>query len=423
MTGKIESSTPAMPFPVDFVRDQFPALEQAGDFIFFDNAAGAQIPRMVLDAVVHHLVDHNVQRGGPYAKSRAVDQAVAEARATVAFLINAYQPDEISFGLNATSFIRLVSLGIGQNLAVRNEIIVTDMDHDANIATWSALEPMGAEIRVWKMREDGRLNVEDLVPLLSERTRLVACAAAAHAIGTLVDIAAVSRLAHEAGAEVFVDCVHYTPHAVVDVRKWDCDYLVCSGYKVFAPHMGFLWGRYEALQRLPTFREGFIPDRPPYKIEAGTFVYENVAGMDAAVRYLEALGRHVGGGNGDDRRADIVAAMDAIRTREQVLARQLLAALRDAGATIYGIADLAAVADRVPTVCFNFPGKHPALVADAMGRAQIGIRDGHMYAPRLMGRLGLTMDRGAIRVSLVHYNTEAEIERFAEALPGVLAQA
>lgn len=145
--------------------------------------------------------------------------------------------------------------------------------------------------------------------------------------------------------------------------------------------------------------------------------------MDAAVRYLEALGRHVGGGNGDDRRADIVAAMDAIRTREQVLARQLLAALRDAGATIYGIADLAAVADRVPTVCFNFPGKHPALVADAMGRAQIGIRDGHMYAPRLMGRLGLSMDRGAIRVSLVHYNTEAEIERFAEALPGVLAQA
>ena len=267
MTGKIESSTPAMPFPVDFVRDQFPALEQAGDFIFFDNAAGAQIPRMVLDAVVHHLVDHNVQRGGPYAKSRAVDQAVAEARATVALLINAYQPDEISFGLNATSFIRLVSLGIGQNLAVRNEIIVTDMDHDANIATWSALEPMGAEIRVWKMREDGRLNVEDLVPLLSERTRLVACAAAAHAIGTLVDIAAVSRLAHEAGAEVFVDCVHYTPHAVVDVRKWDCDYLVCSGYKVFAPHMGFLWGRYEALQRLPTFREDFIPDVLPTKLK------------------------------------------------------------------------------------------------------------------------------------------------------------
>jgi len=410
----------ATDFPIDAVRSQFPALTRAGSFIFFDNAAGAQIPQSVLDAVTEHLVDHNVQRGGRYSKSRAVDQSVAEARESVAVLLNAEDPSEVCFGMNATSFIRLVSLGIGQMLESRNEIVVTDMDHDANIATWMQLEKLGATIVWWRMREDRTLHVEDLAPLLTDRTRLVACTRTAHAIGTIVDIATVARLAHAAGAEVFVDCVHYGPHGPIDVTAWDCDYLVCSGYKTFAPHMGFLWGKRDALKRLPTFREDFIPDEPPYKIEAGTFIYENVAGMSAAVKYLEALGRMVAPGTTNDRRGDVVAAMTAIRGYEQGLAREMLRVLKKHGAVIYGIEDEARLAERVPTICFNIPSMTPQAVADRMDEADIGIRDGHMYAPRLMQRLGLAMETGCLRVSLVHYNTVSEIARFDEALGEII---
>ena len=414
--------TPDAVLPVADLRAQFPALAKADDFVFFDNAAGAQIPQSVLDAVTTHLVDHNVQRGGRYPRSRAVDASVAEARDTVALFLNASNPAEVCFGMNATSFIRLVSLGIAPSLGTRNEIVVTDLDHDANIATWHALEAMGARLVWWRMREGGTLHVEDLAPLLGETTRLVACTAASHALGSITDIAAVSRLAHAAGAEVFVDCVHYGPHAPIDVQAWGCDYLVCSGYKTFSPHMGFLWGRYEALKALATFREDFIPDAPPYKIEAGTFVYENVAGMSAAVRYIETIGRMTTQGPGITRRADIVAGMQAIRRYEQDLARAMLGVLRSHGAIVYGISDPAEVAHRVPTFCFNMPGLTPQYVADAMVAAGFGIRDGHMYAPRLMSRLGLTMAEGALRVSLVHYNTLDEIERFGQALGTIMAE-
>jgi cysteine desulfurase family protein (TIGR01976 family) len=409
-------------FPVAEARAQFPALQpdRAGSFIFFDNAAGAQIPQSVLDAVNDHLLDHNVQRGGRYAKSRAVDRSVAEARESVAVLINAARPEEVCFGMNATSFIRMVSLAIGQTLETRNEIIVTDMDHDANIATWLQLEKAGATFKWWRMREDGTLHAEDLQPLLTEKTRVVAFTRTAHSIGSIVDVAAPAKLAHEAGAEVFIDCVHYGPHGVIDVQAWDCDYLVCSGYKTFAPHMGFLWGKYEALKRLPTFREDFIPDAPPYKIEAGTFIYENVAGMSAAVKYLESLGRVVAPGTSNSRRQDLVAGMNAIRDYEQLLAGAMLKVLKANGATIYGISNERRLGERVPTICFNLPGHTPQAIADAMDRADIGIRDGHMYAPRLMKRLGLSMDTGCLRVSLVHYNTLEEIARFGAILAGIL---
>jgi cysteine desulfurase family protein (TIGR01976 family) len=282
-------------FPIRAVRAKFPALERAAPFVYFDNAAGAQLPQNVLDAVARHLLDFNVQRGGRYEKSREVDRIIATARESVAVWLNATDPSEVAFGMNATSFIRMVSLAIGQTLAPdRNQIVVTDLDHDANVATWLALERMGAVFAWWKMREDGKLHVGDLLPLLSRKTRLVACTAASHALGSLVDIAAVARAAHGVGAEMFLDCVHYGPHAPIDVQAWDCDYLVCSGYKAFAPHMGFLWGKRDKLIALPTFREEFIPDEPPYKIEAGTFIFENVAGMNAAIDYFEALGRDLG---------------------------------------------------------------------------------------------------------------------------------
>ena len=412
----------AAAFPVETVRAMFPALKKAGSFIFLDNAAGAQIPQSVLDAVTNHLVDHNVQRGGRYGRSVTVDQSVASARESVALLINAYRPEEICFGMNATSFIRLVSLGIAQMLGERDEIVVTDMDHDANIATWTALESQGAKIVWWRMRKDGNLHVDDLRPLVSDRTRLVACTVTAHSIGSIVDVASVARIAHAAGAEVFLDCVHYGPHGLIDVQAWDCDYLVCSGYKNFSPHMGFLWGRFDTLKRLPTFREDFIPDEPPHKVEAGTFIYENVAGMDAAVRYLESIGRNFAPSNNRTRRENIVAGMGAIRDYEIVLAREMMKVLKGCGATIYGVADEARINERVPTFCFNIGSLSPQMIVEEMAKRDIGIRDGHMYAPRLMKRLNLSMDSGAIRASLVHYNTIEEIHRFGEALREIVAR-
>src|SRR5499427_7476755 len=305
-------------FPVESIRALFPALHREPAFIFFDNAAGAQVPQIVLDAVNQHLVERNVQRGGRYRHSQQVDATIARARESVAAFLNARDSSEIAFGMNATSFIRLVSLAIGQTLRGRNEIIVTDIDHEANVATWLALEREGAKFQWWKMRDDGNLHPEDLKPLLSTKTRLVACTVASNALGSIVDVTAAARLAHEVGAEIFLDCVHYGPHGLMDVQAFGCDYLVCSGYKIFSPHMGFLWGRQETLNALPTFREDFVPDTTPAKLEIGTYIYENVAGMDAAVRYLEELGRRIHP-RANSRRAALVAATEAIRDYEAEL--------------------------------------------------------------------------------------------------------
>ncbi len=401
------------PFPIDQVRAEFPALQE--DFIFFDNAAGAQSPRTVLNAVADHLLHRNVQRGGRYRHSQEVDATIARARESVALLVNARHPEEISFGMNATSFMRLVSIAIGQSLRERREIIVTDLDHEANIAVWLALEREGAKIVWWKFREDGRLHAEDLEQLLSPRTRIVACTLASNALGSVLDVAEVSRRAHASGAEVFIDAVHYGPHGPIDVQAFGCDYLVCSGYKIFSPHMGFLWGRRETLDALPTFREDFVPDTTPAKLEIGTYIYENVAGMDAAVCYLENLGRMINPA-ATSRRAALVAGMESIRDYEALLSRAMLDALSGVKATVYGITESKQLSLRTPTLCFNLPGISPEKVTEALARQNIGVRDGHMYSPRLMKRLGLSKEIGAVRASLVHYNSVEEVTRFGEAL-------
>ncbi len=275
------------------------------------------------------------------------------------------------------------------------------------------------------MREDGNLHVDDLVPLVSSTTRLVACTLASNAIGSIVDVAAAARVAHASGAEIFLDSVHFGPHGLIDVQAFDCDYLVCSGYKIFGPHMGFLWGRRELLEKLPTFREDFIPDEPPGKIEAGTFVYENVAGMDAAVCYLETLGRSMAGNDAtaksESRRSALQRAFDAIRVYEESLSLEMLRVLNDCGAVVYGVSDENRISQRVPTLCFNLPNVPAAKVAEEFAKQDIGVRDGHMYSPRLMKRLGLPTETGAVRASLVHYNTVEEVRRFGSALAEIKA--
>jgi cysteine desulfurase family protein (TIGR01976 family) len=406
------------PFPIDDVRRRFPAIAEAGRFIFFDNAGGAQVPSTVLDAVRDHLVHRNVQRGAPYRRSCEVDAMIGRARDSVAAFVNARGADEIAFGLNATSFIRAISLAVGQTLGERPDVVVSDLDHEANVATWLALERVGARIVWWRARagvDGARLHVEDLEAVLSARTRIVACTMASNATGTIVDVAAAARCAHAAGAELFVDAVHYAPHGPLDVQALDCDYLVCSGYKVFAPHMGFAWCRREAINRLPTFREDFIPDVTPDKLEAGTYVYENVAGMDAAIAYLEELGRACGGGAAAGRGETIRAALRAIADYERTLSGALLDEVSAIdGLTVYGVTARERLHERVPTLCFSVAGHSASAIADGVSAREVGIRSGHMYSPRLMARLGAS--GGVVRASLVHYNTRAEIARFGEAL-------
>jgi cysteine desulfurase family protein (TIGR01976 family) len=407
-------------FPIFSVREKFPALNRRDDFIFFDNGGGAQVPRAVLHAVQYHLICHNVQRGGRYRHSVAVDEAIQHARRGIAAFLNASSPDEIAFGMNATSFIRLVSLAIADVIGPRREIIVTELDHEANIATWLALERHGAEINWWKVREDGHLHIEDLALVLTRRTRLVACTMASNALGSIVNAKEVSRMAHAAGAEVFLDAVHYAPHGPIDVQELDCDYLVCSGYKIFAPHIGFLWGKAAALDRLPTFREDFIPDRAPMKMEVGTFPYENVAGMTAALEYLAELGSF---GHGSFRQR-LVEAMELIRQYESALSRALLDGIATISrAIVYGIKETSAIERRVPTLCFNIGNLRPEVVVSRLAKRNIAVRDGHMYSPRLMKRLGLSPEEGAVRASLVHYNMREEVEKFVNALEEISQQA
>jgi cysteine desulfurase family protein (TIGR01976 family) len=404
-------------FPISWIRQSFPALN-TDNFVFFDNGGGAQVPQNVMDAVQDHLLSRNVQRGGRYRRSLEVDAAIQRARESVAIFLNARESDEVAFGMNATSFIRLVSLALSETLGERREIVVTDLDHEANVATWLALQTRGAVIRWWKMRPDGTLHNEDLEPLLNSRTRLVACALASNALGSIVDVRQTASIAHAAGAEIFLDAVHYAPHGPIDVQDLDCDYLVCSGYKIFAPHMGFLYGKRRALEALPTFREDFIPDQIPFKIEVGTFVYENVAGMDAAVAYLEDLGSRVfPAGPGVSRRALLRRAMEAIRGQEAALSTELLRRLSHSdGVSVYGVQEPAQVHLRVPTVCFNLRGIAPASVAAHCAENGVGVRDGNMYSPRLLERLGIAPATGVVRASLVHYNTFDEIDRFVNVL-------
>jgi cysteine desulfurase family protein (TIGR01976 family) len=411
-------------FPVDEIRRRFPSLENAGRFVFLDNAAGAQIPAGVLEAVTDHLLSRNVQRGGPYRRSREVDAMIARTRESVAAFVNARSADEIAFGLNATSFIRAISLAIGQTMGSGDaQVVVSELDHEANIATWLALERSGARVVWWRVRDDGRLNTADLEPLLGPRTRLVACTMASNATGSLVDVAAAARLAHAVGAEVFLDAVHYAPHGPIDVQKFDCDYLVCSGYKMFAPHMGFVWCRRDAINALPTFREHFIPDATPDKLEAGTYAYENVAGMDAAIAYLEDLGRGVDDGDagraGRSRNDALRVAMSRIADYERTLSSVLLDEIGGiAGVTIHGVTDRDRLHERVPTLAFSVAGVDALRVAQGLAAREIGVRSGHMYSPRLLARLGLS--DGVVRASLVHYNSAGDIALFREALIDVI---
>ena len=410
------------------LRAEFPALQQIEGGqppIFLDGPGGTQAHGSVIAAMQRYLTEANSNVHGAFLYSRRTDKTVTEARRALADFLNAPRPEEIIFGPNMTTLTYHLSRAIGRTLSDGDEIIVTRLDHDANIAPWLALEEQGAIVRFADFNPaDCTLDLADLEALITKRTKLVAVGYASNAVGTLNDVHRIAELAHEAGAWLYVDAVHYAPHGPIDVQAIDCDFLVCSTYKFFGPHLGALYGRYEVLESLPAYKVRPADDDPPDKFETGTQNFEALAGATAAVEYLASVGQRFGGEFAEafpcpeGRRRDLKAGLTAIRAYEREQCQRLIAGLQEIpGLRIYGITDPAHADQRVPTVSFTLEGLTPNKVARRLGAANIFVWDGNFYALAVTERLGLEESGGLVRVGLAHYNTAEEVDR----LLGVLA--
>ncbi|RMH42008.1 MAG: cysteine desulfurase-like protein [Deltaproteobacteria bacterium] len=392
------------------VRRLFPALARTQDgrpVVFADGPAGSQVPQPVIDAVAGALRDGVSNTHGAFAASRALDRRLEDARAAVADLLGAPDPACCVFGPNMTTLTFALSRALMDRWEEGDEIVVTRMDHDANVWPWVlAARDAGARVRHVGFRApECTLDLDELRAVLGERTRLVAVAAASNAVGTIHPVADVCALAHDAGAEVFVDAVHYAPHRLIDVQAWDCDYLACSAYKFFAPHVGILWGKRESLRSLPAYQVRPAGDELPGRWETGTQNHEGIAGVAAAIDYLASLG------DGPDRRARLRSAFAAIAAHESVLAARLhdgLAAI--AGVTVYGPRQ-----DRAPTFGFTCRDRDAASVAEHLASRAIYAWHGNFYAVELTRALGLEPG-GLVRVGLLHYNTADEVDRIVAAV-------
>ena len=413
---------------VSELRAEFPALKQTASgqpLIFFDGPGGTQVHGSVIEAMARYLTEANSNFRGAFLFSRRTDETVAAARQAMADLFNAPQPEEIVFGPNMTSLTFNLSRAIGRTLSTGDEIVVTRLDHDANIAPWLALQERGVVIRHADFdASDCTLDMASLEAVITPRTKLVALGYASNAVGTINDVRRAVELAHAVGAWVYVDAVHYAPHGPIDVQALGCDFLVCSAYKFFGPHLGALYGRYELLEALPAYKVRPADDAPPHKFETGTQCFEALAGARAVVDYLASAGRRFGGEFADQfrgfegRRRDLKGAMAAIQAYERVLCQQLVTGLaKIPGLQIYGITDPARFHGRVPTVSFTLEGLMPDEIARRLDQANIFVWNGNFYALAVTERLGLEGRGGLLRVGLAHYNTAEEVET----LLGVLA--
>jgi cysteine desulfurase family protein (TIGR01976 family) len=409
------------------LRRQFPALAQTRDGqtpLFLDGPAGTQVPERVIDAMVRYLRTCNANHGGLFATSRESDELIHGAHQAMADLLNAPSSEEVIFGPNMTTLTLHLSRSIGRTLRPGDEVVVTRLDHDANISPWAlAARDAGAVVRTVDIHpEDCTLDLDDLRRQLGPRTRLVAVGCASNAVGTVNDVRAVTRWAHEAGAKVFLDAVHYAPHAPIDVQEWGCDALACSVYKFFGPHVGVLWARRDWLQELPAYKVRPAPETLPDRWMSGTQNHEGLAGVAAAVDYLADVGRR----NPDFRpafakfsghRLDVHAGMAAIRAYEQKLGERLLAGLAERPRfKVWGITQSNRLGQRVPTVAVTLPGRNAEEVDRHLAARQIFVWHGNMYALALTERLGLEPAGGLVRLGLVHYNTFDEIDRLLRTL-------
>jgi cysteine desulfurase family protein (TIGR01976 family) len=412
-------------FDADALRTEFPALarEQNGrPVVFLDGPGGTQVPQRVIDAVVGYYRDTNANSGGAFATSEASDEMAAEAHGAVADFLGAGSPDEIKFGYNMSTLTLHIGRSIGATLQPGDEIVVTTLDHEANVSTWRAMAAdRGVTVQTVDIDpSDVTLDLEDLESKLGPRTKLVAVGYASNAVGTINPVREIVARAHEVGALTYVDAVAYAPHGPIDVRDLDTDFLACSAYKWFGPHLGVLYGKAEILDRLPAYKVRPAHDR----FETGTPSFESISGTLAATDYLRDVGRSYGdvtgapgAASGSERRRELVAALVAIAGYERELVTRLVDGLeRIAGVTIHGITDRARFAARVPTVSVSIDGVSPRGAAEALGRAGIYAWDGDFYATGLIERLGKAEAGGVLRLGLVHYNTAAEVDRTLDAL-------
>lgn len=403
-----------------WIRAQFPALMQEMNgrpVVFFDGPGGTQVPRRVIDAMAEYLTLYNSNTHGAFATSQRTDATVDAARAAMADFLGC-EADEVVFGPNMTTLTFAISRAFGRDIRPGDEIVVTRLDHDANVAPWQALEERGAIIRMVDIDvEDCTLDMADMARTINSRTKLVAVGYASNAVGTINDVDTITRMAHDVGALVYIDAVHYAPHGPIDVRALDCDFLACSPYKFFAPHMGALYGKREHLERLRPYKVRPASDAVPDRWETGTKNHEGLAGVTAAIDYLAELGRRVKPTT--TRRAALVQAMEVIQAYERTLSHHLIAGLLAIpGLTFYGISDPARFAWRTPTVAVRLEGSTPRELARRLGDQGIFCWDGNYYAINLTERLGVEADGGMLRIGLVHYNTTEEIDRLLEIVRG-----
>jgi len=368
------------------IRQRFTALQTP--LAFFDGPGGTQVPDEVIDAMAEYLRHSNANVGGPYTTSRQTEALIADARVTGARFLGC-SPDEVLFGANMTTLNFALTRTAARELSAGDEVVVTGLDHDANVSPWLELQhDLGIVVRFAGITEDCRLDLDDLAAQISDRTRVVAFPWASNAVGTLIDVAAVCSLAHEAGALAWVDAVHYAPHGPIDVTAVEADVLICSPYKYYGPHLGLAYGRGEVLERWRPYKVRPAPNEPlGHRFETGTLPHELLAGFVACVRYVESIG------------------FEAIQSHEHELGERFLAGLPSA-VRLHG---LPTMDGRVSTFAFTVEGRSPKEIAERLGRRDIAVWHGDYYAVEVMRRLGLR--EGAVRVGIVHYNTADEVDR------------
>jgi cysteine desulfurase family protein (TIGR01976 family) len=429
-----------MPQSLDFssYRHYFPALAQTTNGkqpIYFDNPGGTQVAQQVIDAMVSYLQESNANTGGAFSTSQRTDRLIASARSAMADFLHAANPGEIVFGPNMTTLTFAFSRAIGKTLQPGDEIVVTTLDHDANVAPWLALQERDVVIRTVDINpDDVTLNMEDMRAKIGERTKLVAVGYASNAVGTINDVATIIRWAHEAGALTWIDAVQFAPHGPIDVQALDADFLVCSPYKYFGPHLGILYAKAEHLQRVPAYKVRPASDAAPDRWETGTQNHEGLAGLLGAIDYLALVGREqsthyshafnqdAAGYSYSHRQRELKIAMQAIMDYERGLSAQLLAGLREIkGLQVYGITNPQNLTWRVPTIACTIAGYSPRKLAEHLAAQNIYAWDGNYYALGVMERLGLEVQGGALRLGMAHYNTPNEIDQILtvlETLPG-----
>jgi cysteine desulfurase family protein (TIGR01976 family) len=428
------------------IRAQFPSLAQTVNghpAAFLDGPGGTQVPQRVIDAISNYLRRDNANTGGAYATSRHTDAMIAEARSAMADFLHC-AADEVAFGPNMTTLTYAMSRAIGRELKPGDEILVTRLDHDANVSPWLQMaEDRGVTVRWAEIHdEDCTLDMADLASKINSNTKLVAAGFASNAVGTVNPVKEIVRLAHAAAALAYIDAVHYGPHGLIDVAALDCDFLVCSTYKFFGPHMGVLFGKREHLQRLRPYKVRPNTNAIPQCWEWGTLNHECIAGIAACVDYIADLGRHVMGTGADrsedgtcgdgrlarpsskarpspptSRRPAIEAAYAAIHEHERGLLERMMAGLkRIPKLKIYGITDPARFHERCATLAVRIENHTPLELATKLGERGIFTWDGNYYALNLTEHLDIEKSGGFLRIGLVHYNTTDEVDRLLAAL-------